>query len=258
MPEQSVEPRLFYDELGRLIETMPDLTATPDTPDTREWVGRASAVVTAAGTMAESAALNIAAASLNAETPEGSKRAADQIATILYRVRAMIELQTISPPGTFSGAGQKFDAFAAIRQILASARNDVLIVDPAMDEKTLTEFVPRIAEGVTVRLLTDKSLQKPSFAPAVDHWMSQHGQTRTLNVRLAGARALHDRLVIVDTAVVWMFTQSLTAIATQSPAAVVPIEGDPAALKLAFYDKLWASAAPLSGESNGANPPSTR
>mgnify|MGYP001290746529 CR=1 FL=1 len=61
------------------------------------------------------------------------------------------------------------------------------------------------------------------------------------------ARTLHDRLIAVDDSIVWVLTQSLNAFATRSPASIVRVDDQTAALKIAAYADVWPKAAvPLS------------
>jgi hypothetical protein len=120
-----------------------------------------------------------------------------------------------------------------------------LIIDPYMDEKALTDFAPLAPEGVTVRLLSDEKTCKPTLPPAASRWITQYGAKRPLAVRLAAARTLHDRLIIVDGAQVSILTQSLNAFAARSPAAIVRVDNDTATLKVSAYQDIWNKAAPL-------------
>jgi hypothetical protein len=55
---------------------------------------------------------------------------------------------------------------------------------------------------------------------------------------------LHDRLIIVDGAQVWVLTQSLNAFVVRSPATIVRVDGETAALKIKAKD-IWDKAKPL-------------
>jgi hypothetical protein len=88
---------------------------------------------------------------------------------------------------------------------------------------------------------------KPTLRPAATRWVAQYGLNRPLQVKLAPARTLHDRLIAVDDSTVWVLTQSLNAFATRSPASIVRVDDQTAALKIAAYADVWPKAAvPLS------------
>jgi len=60
-----------------------------------------------------------------------------------------------------------------------------------------------------------------------------------------GSPNLHDRLIVVDGKIVWTLTQSLNAFAARSPASLVRVDPETAALKVAAYEQLWKNAKPL-------------
>jgi hypothetical protein len=74
----------------------------------------------------------------------------------------------------------------------------------------------------------------------MDH--SQYGSAHPLEVRLAPARSLHDRQVVVDEQDVWILTQSLNSFAARAPASIVRVDPETAALKIAAYNGLWQGA----------------
>jgi hypothetical protein len=150
-----------------------------------------------------------------------------------------------SVSGTFIPAGNEFDAMAAIAKVAERATSDLLVVDPYMDAKALTDFAPLAREGVRIRLLSDQHSHKPTLAPASERWRSQYKSTRPLEVRLTVPRTLHDRILITDGADVFVLTQSLNAIASRSPASIVRADAESAALKVAAYGGIWNAATPM-------------
>ena len=45
-----IEPEALYHQLGHLVATVPDLSTYPLAPETREWLGRAAALIEAFAT----------------------------------------------------------------------------------------------------------------------------------------------------------------------------------------------------------------
>ena len=134
---------------------------------------------------------------------------------------------------------------AAVGKVLQEAKQTLLIVDPYMDEKVLTDFAGLAPAGVTLHLLADTQGHKPTLKPAVTRWAAQHGTARPVEARLAAPRTLHDRLIVVDGAGAWTLTQSFNALAARSPASIVRVDAETAALKVAAYDSMWQAAGPL-------------
>jgi hypothetical protein len=160
----------------------------------------------------------------------------------LYNALATAELYApAAAQGAFIPANNRFDAFAAINKLLQSAKTDVLIVDPYMDESILTEFGGSVPDGIPLRLLSDGASVRPALAPAAKAWASQHGTKRPLFFRLAPQKTLHDRVILIDRTTAHTLTQSLKDFAKRSPAEIVRTD-DTAALKISAYEAVWAAA----------------
>ncbi|MBU9560581.1 hypothetical protein KTE54_07745 [Burkholderia multivorans] len=235
-----VDPEALHAHLGRLIESMPDWSA-PVTSDTSMWLGRAIALVEAAGELSDAAALRTASHYLDSVLRDTH---AAMIATILHTalVRAELKVST-STRGAFIPVGASFTAIAAVSKILSAARSDVLLVDPYADVKVLTDFAVLAPEGVLVRVLSDKERAGPSLCPAAQRWVEQYALSRPLEVRLTAPFILQERFIIVDGAQVWELTRSLNDLGARSSAMIVRADADMAARKAEACRAIWDDAA---------------
>lgn len=177
-------------QLGRLVETMPDLNIPQLTDAEHQWLGRLDALLVESGDLVNLATL---------------RSKVDWLGSEPFRAKTVQE----------------------------------------MDEKALTDFAPLAPAGVIVRLLADQQHRKPSLIPAQQRWVAQYGAARPLEVRLAPARTLHDRLIIIDDTRTWVLTQSLNAFAARSPASLVRVDDGTSELKISAYEAVWAAAEPL-------------
>ena len=236
----SQEAENLYRQLGRLIETMPDLTAPGLVkPDVHQWLGRAYALVQSTGDVLDTVALRTNVGRLNTAA---KNHAAQEIYAIIYRAFAVAELKApAGSVGAFIPVGNSFDAFAAISKLLQSATKDVLILDPYMDETTLTEFATALPENINLRLMADENDYKAPLIPAAQKWSQQYNAKRPLALRLAAARTLHDRAIFIDGTTAYTLTQSLKDIAKRSPAEIIRAD-DTATLKLAAYELIWQNS----------------
>ncbi|MFV8529454.1 hypothetical protein [Ralstonia pseudosolanacearum] len=240
----SLDPESLYVQLGRLVETMPDLTRPgPTTAEANQWLGRAAALVEESGDPADFITFKVAAQNLDTVLRDTN---AQTVVAIVHRALARAELKApAASQGAFIPVGESFSAVAAVSKVLAAARQTVLIVDPYADAKALTDFAVLAPEGVQVRILSDAGTVKPSLKPAAESWVKQYNSARPLEVRLAAARSLHDRLIAVDDAQAWTLTQSLKDFAARSPASIVRVDAETAGLKIGAYAAIWQGAATL-------------
>jgi hypothetical protein len=106
----------------------------------------------------------------------------------------------------------------------------------------LTEFALLAPAGVTLKLLCDAAGYKETLTVALRKWVQQYGATRPVEVKVASARTLHDRLVAVDRKLVWTVGQSFNALAVRAPTSFVKSDPETRTLKVRAYEDIWNSA----------------
>jgi hypothetical protein len=239
----SLTPEELYLELGRLMARMPEIDTATITPEIDHWLSRAVALVQASGGLAE--AIQLMAALEHLDGGLWPRKAAT-IADIVQRTLTRVESD--APPavqGAVITVGDRLDAYMAVRKVLGTAKADVLLVDPHAGAKVLTDYAVLASDRVTVRLLADEAEYEESLMTAARRWAQQLGNYRTLMARLAPQNTLHDRLILVDSATVWVLGQSFNNLAKRSRTSLVRARPEAAAHKIAVYAEIWDSAKPL-------------
>ena len=146
-----------------------------------------------------------------------------------------------SHDGAFIPVGSEFEAYSEISRIAAESSSELLIVDPYMDGKILTEFLQSI-EGKVINLLSDENTVRPDLKVASAKWKGQYGTNRPLELRLSPTRTLHDRLIVGDQKQVWALTQSFKDFAKRSTGSILRVDPETASLKIEAYKRLWNAA----------------
>lgn len=232
----------LYFQLGGLLAEMPDLGAGPITPEITQWMKRAVELVENAGGLADGIQLSVAINHLHGAL---RARTVQVIVSILHRALAEAELE--APPesrGAFLVAANAFDAFAAVRKVLRTAKADALLVDPNADARALTDCAVLAPESVTVRLLTDQAGHNISLMSAAHYWVRHFGR-RPLSVRLAAAGTVQDILIVIDRTTVWAMGQPFNKLAKRAHTSLVRIPPAAAAHMIATYAAIWETAEPL-------------
>jgi hypothetical protein len=168
-----------------------------------------------------------------------SDRRAQIIIATVYEALAKAELKAPARVhGTFIAAGGTLDAYAAVGRVLGGAKASVLMVDPYADVKIVMEYAVLAPENVPIQVLadSDKKKHKATLKPAAERYEQQfRGSRAPLEVRLAPANTLHDRLIIVDHNSVWLLGQSFNALAERSPTSLIRANDETAQMKIAAY-----------------------
>lgn len=238
-----MSPEDLYRRLGRLIEECPSFAGlAPLSVAQLTWLGRAEALVMESNDTLARAEFAAYRSSLARSTMRESGY--QGLMMVLYRVLGVAELASpAAAQGAFIPVGNAFDAYAAVAKVFAAATTDIFVIDPYMDDTTLLDFAGAVPNNVALRLLSDSASVRAALGPAATKWKAQYPQ-RKLEVRLAAARALHDRAILIDGNEAWTVTQSLKDMAKRSPAEIVRA-ADTAALKIAAYEQIWSNAVVL-------------
>lgn len=238
-------PEALYNQLGRLRNEMPVWTELGK-PSTSTWIGRILAVVgaTGSGSLIELVSLRTQFDHLARYGPNETSALiiAQAVDTVIARVELTLPAEA---QGAFIPAGGVFDGYAAVSKAFVQATKQVLLVDPYADDKLISDFVPLAPEGVRVLVLGDAQHSKPSLKPAAERWVAQWQNKRPLQVRLAPARSLHDRLIVTDESVAWVVGQSFKDLAKRAHSSLVRMDQTSAALKIGAHAQIWETASPL-------------
>lgn len=234
-----------FGQLQHLLSSKPvDISGSFSVPETQQWLGRVLAIieeVLGAGVYVRFSSIRD-----KMRSDIYGRQAEVDIVGLIYEALAKIELELpVQAQGAFIPAGNALDAFAAVSKILGSAQKHILIVDPYLDEKFLLEFAQLADAKVQIDLLADRQGVRATLAPAAAKWKQQFVDSRPLKVRLAPARSLHDRLILVDNGGVWTVGQSFNALAARAPTSFSRVDRETAGLKIEAYQIIWEAAVPL-------------
>jgi hypothetical protein len=233
----------LYHQIGRLRNEMPPASELGKASTTK-WIGSVLAVVEAGENTMELVNLRTY---FNHVTQYGcGEETANMIAQNIDTVMAKLELKLpAAAQGAFIPAGGVYDGYQAVSKAIDGAQKHVFLVDPYGDDKLISDFVPLATEGLPVFILSDEHYAKPSLKPAAERWVAQWGTKRPLEVRLAPARSLHDRLIVTDFDVAWVVGQSFKDLAKRAHSSLVRMDPESGALKINAHLGIWKTATKL-------------
>ncbi len=132
-----------------------------------------------------------------------------QLGELLRVVGWSIDQGTLAPVGSpvrelFFPQMAQHDAYVEIRALLQRAGQSITIVDPYMDQSTLTLLATAVKPQMQIRLLTTKL--PADFALEAKAWCAQN---RDVNIQVRTTKEFHDRFVVVDDVSCWHIGASL-------------------------------------------------
>ncbi len=131
---------------------------------------------------------------------------------------------------------QAFTALQRFDGILASLKGDVLLCDPWVNDKTLTQLAT-IPAACCIKLLTLNVSDPAQFRGKLQAYIKQYGN---LEVRIDGAGTIHDRYLI-DDATLWSLGTSLSGIGKKQ-SLIVKLGGDLRAVMKPGFMARWNTA----------------
>jgi hypothetical protein len=229
-----MEPEVLLAQLRALFERAPDFDQySPTSRDHMIWLGQAHALVSRWNSI-EAASFQIAADFLPMDLVRPNNVA--KIFGIIQRAISDLELSVPDNTGTVFSAGEVYDIFRALNEVIASAEKSIFIIDPYLDETVFNHYLTSRKPDVTVRLLLSKKADQ--LKPSVEKYIAQHGEV----LKIKKTRAIHDRVIFIDGYVCWVLGQSLRDAAKAKPTYLVPLSPDVVQEKLEDYESIWEGA----------------
>jgi hypothetical protein len=225
-------------ELRALADHTPDFNSfTPTLRTHHEWLGKLHALVNQWNRLE---AISISGQVSYLSMP-GIVRdtALSIILGGLHRVIADLETKVSPSANKAFGPGAVYDFYKSLRELLASAKQSLLIVDPYLDENIFDTYLASVAAGISIRLLCGKSTA--GLKPAILKFSTQ----TKLNVEARSSSAIHDRVVFIDGRSCWVIGQSIKDAAKSKPTYIAPLDAPTTDLKQSEYEKIWNSAKPV-------------
>lgn len=229
-----MKPEVLLAQLRALLERAPDFEQySPVSHDHASWLGQAHALLVR-WDKAQAIMFQVSADALPMDLVRASN-----VATIfgtLHRAIADLELKVPQKGKVAFSAGEIYDFFRELNNVIKSAESSILIVDPYLDATVFDHYLISRNENVTVRLLLNKNAG--SLKAAAEKYIQQHGNV--LEVRRS--TKIHDRVIFIDGYVCWIVGQSLKQAAKAKPTYLAPLAPDVVAAKLEDYENIWIEA----------------
>ncbi len=232
-----MEPEVILAQLRALFERAPDFELySPTSRDHMIWLGQAHALVYRWDTL-EAISFKSASDFLSMELTRATNIA--KIFGVIQRAIADIELQVPESSSSVFGAGEVYDIFRALNEVISSAEKSIFIIDPYLDNSVFDHYLTARKPEVSVRLLLTRKAAE--LKPAVEKYISQYGGF----LEVKKSRAVHDRVIFIDNYVCWVLGQSLKDAAKAKPTYLAPLAPDVVPAKLNDYEIIWTKATDI-------------
>jgi hypothetical protein len=232
-----MDPVALLAELRALADNIPNFdTFTPSSRVHQEWIGKLHALIEQ-WKPSEEFSLGMQISWIGIDATRASS--VSKIISTLHRAIADLEHRLPPGPHRVFGPGAVYDFFKALRDLLLSAEQSVLIVDPYIDEQVFDTYLAAVKPQVSIRLLTKKGAI--AMAAAVAKFTAQ----TKMKVEARTSQEFHDRVLFLDDSSGWVLGQSIKDAARSKPTYIAPLDSETARLKKAIYEQIWLAGKPL-------------
>lgn len=232
-----MKPEVLLAHLRALIERAPDFEKyAPTSNDHMIWLGQAYALISRWNRIEASSFQHSSDFLPTKLTREGHVAI---IFGIIHRAIADLEIQV---PGKITGAfsaGDVYNFFRALNDVIASAQKSVFVIDPYLDDTVFNYYLNSRGASVSVRLLLTKRAEQ--LKPAAEKYVTQFGKV----LEMRKTRAIHDRVIFIDGEVCWVLGQSLAHAAQSKPTYLLALSPDVISVKRDAYEEIWANSSEI-------------
>ena len=200
-----------------------------------EWLGRASAII-GNWSVAHTLEWNQKKGFLVHSTGGIRTRGMKGLKELLYQAKYTYMLDVPTSGNVAIDAGMVYQYFDEIRKKIETAKSDIFFVDPYLDATFVSNYLPFVGQGVSVRLLTSKK-SISTLMPAVGKFAIQN----KLNVAVRSTQNIHDRHVLIDNLACYQSGASIKDGGRNKPTTLVEICDTFEAVR-DTYEKIWNGA----------------
>jgi len=198
------------------------------------WMGRTMAVINEWDST-EEIRLSISMNLLHNSHPGLVTKGRSGILVLLNQALYELKMKTTGPTSVLVSSGMPYEYFEEIKGIIKLANNDILFVDPYLDDEFVSRYLPFVKPDVVIRLLAGKRLS--ALVPAVTLFMTQNQQT----IEVRSCSKFHDRFIFIDGISCYLSGASFKDGASASPATITQIT-DAFQRMHDEYDEIWQKA----------------
>lgn len=233
MDKKEAESLLFQFE-DILRSRPPRETIRHEAPENIDWLGRACAAMELMNPI-KAIQLEGYVRDISDSSASVAGRGVIHTLRMLTQARYYLKMQLDPVANLMIDTGNVFQYFDEIRRMIDVATLEVFFIDPYLDADFVSQYLPFVKSGVSVKLLTTHKLN--TLLPSVTAFSNQNN----LSIEVRESSTLHDRFLIVDRQNCYQSGASFKDGAKKSPTTIVEIRDAFSAL-MQTYEGIWSGS----------------
>jgi hypothetical protein len=158
-----------------------------------------------------------------------------QVLDAIEEIKLELELDDRSDVGSAYAPGDVYRFFADLKEVINSAENDVMIVDPYFNGKAFDAYLSTVNPKLRVRILADR------YSKDISAYADKHKTQYGTAIQLRRSRELHDRIIFIDEEIAWIMGGSIKD-AGKKTTYLIPLQTQLSVAKKQIYSKIWNRA----------------
>jgi hypothetical protein len=152
-------------------------------------------------------------------------------------LRGLIEVLRLQLPeeeikGVYE-PGDQYGFYRDLSSLIATATQEIFIVDAYLDEKVFNLYVDKVPGSATVRILSN------NIGANVETVAKMYATNRSLTLR--SSADVHDRMLFIDQRG-WVIGQSIKDAARKKPTYLIELEEPSLSTERDIHNRIWAAA----------------
>ena len=224
-------------EIEDVIRAMPD----PDnlhsnSPEILSWLGRAGAAI---NNWSKPMAIewNSAVTVLRSGRLQGDGKA--RVIMLLHQAQNDLRMKTTGPVNAAIGHGYVFDYLDTMRKIIGQAKTDIMFVDRYLNGDFVSQFLPLVGAGVSIRLLSRRARNTETSLGALISMSQAFSNQHDTRIEIRTSSEHHQRYVFLDRASGYESGSSFKDGPLTAGTTIKELDGSIFTELLGIHESLW-------------------
>jgi len=230
----SVEKQIILLKLTEALEHAPDFgdkpIMDPATPQ-RRWLSQVGALLSRLG-IDKQVTYKASFSTIIQYWPHTIVQIKGQVLDAIEELKLELELDGRSEIGNAYEPGEVYKFFADLKDIINSAQQEIVIVDPYFNGEAFNAYLSEVEEKVNIRILADR------YSKDIQNYVEKHIAQYGSKIELRRSKELHDRIVFIDSDTSWIMGGSIKD-AGKKATYLIPLASQITEAKLAIYNEIW-------------------
>jgi len=158
-----------------------------------------------------------------------------QVLDAIEEIKLELELDDRSDIGSAYAPGDVYRFFADLKEVINSAKNDVMIVDPYFNGKAFDAYLSTVNPELNINILADE------YSKDIRAYVDKHAAQFATIIELRQSKELHDRIIFIDSDSAWIMGGSIKD-AGKKATYLIPLQTQLSMAKKDIYSEIWNRA----------------